>query len=356
MANTLAYGFVGLDHLFTERVSDSNVRVIRDAIAQSVGEHNRQVAAISNELVVPTEEYSIRFKQPGSGTLQPLDDYGNPKPVREGGFYDVAFPIQGGGTAWGDNRVSRALMTVEEVNEHVLGSLRRDADWMRRHMLAALMDDTSWTFSDPEHGDLTIQPLANGDTVTYVRRNGNSATDDHYYAQAAAIADGANPFPTIYSDLVEHPVNAGAEIVAYVASDLTTSIQGLANFEPVQDPDVELGSGSNRLVGSTAAGFGEEVLGKVDKVWIVEYAQLPSNYGLVVARGSASKVLAMREYPADDLKGLFTEDNSPDGNLQEYRMIRYAGFGAQNRVGALAFYIGGASYVIPSAYATPLAV
>ena len=39
------------------------------------------------------------------GTLQPLDEWGNPLPVKDEGVYDVAFPIQGGGTAWGDNRV-----------------------------------------------------------------------------------------------------------------------------------------------------------------------------------------------------------------------------------------------------------
>ena len=354
--NTLAYGFVGLENLMAQRVDDTNIEVVTEAIAQSVDEHNRQVQAVLAELVASTEAYSARFRQAGAGTLQPLDEYGNPMPVREGGFYDIAWPLQGGGTAWGDNRVSRALMTVEEANEFTLNSLNRDADWMKRHILAALLDDTSWSYTDVDKGALTIQPLANGDTVSYIRKNGDSAVDDHYLAQAAAIADATSPFSAIYTELTEHPVNANAIIVAYCATDQLATIKGLAAFDPVQDPDVALGSGSNQLTGSIDRGFGDELVGKVDKVWIVEWSSLPDGYILAVARGSAQEALRMREYPAAELQGLFQEDNSPDGNRMERRFIRYAGFGAYNRVGAVVQQIGNATYQIPTGYETPLAV
>ena len=90
-----------------------------------------------------------------------------------------------------------------------------------------------------------------------------------------------------------------------------------------------------------------------DRVWIIEWSSLPSGYGLAVARGARSKALKMRQYAAGALQGLFTENHSPDGNLLEMRYLRYAGFGAYNRVGALPFYIGGGAYVIPSGFATP---
>ena len=358
MANTLAYGFVQLETMFAERVTSSNVAVVRDAIAQSVAEHNRQVSELLSEVVGKTVAYSVRFKQPGSGTLQPLDEFGVPLPVREGGYYDVAFPIQGGGTAWGDTRISRAKMTVEEVNDHVLNTLRRDADWMKRHIMAAILDNTTWSYVDPENGTLTIQPLANGDSVEFLRKNGTSSTDNHYLAQAGAIADGAatNPYPTIYTELSEHPVNAGADIVAYIASDLVTTTKALTDFNGVRDLDVITGSGSDVLVGSVDRGFGDELLGKVGNVWIVEWSALPSTYIIANARGAARPPLQMREYAAPELQGLFTEEHSPDGNLNEHRFIRYAGFGALNRVGALAYRIGNASYAIPSGYAAPLAV
>ncbi len=56
------------------------------------------------------------------------------------------------------------------------------------------------------------------------------------------------------------------------------------------------------------------------------------------------------------MEGLFTENHSPDGNLAEYRFIRFAGFGAYNRVGAIAFRIGDPAYAIPTGYTTPVAV
>jgi hypothetical protein len=64
----------------------------------------------------------------------------------------------------------------------------------------------------------------------------------------------------------------------------------------------------------------------------------------------------MREYDAPELQGFFPEDHSPDGNIQEMRMIRYAGYGALNRVAAVVQRIGNGSYAIPSGYTNPLAV
>lgn len=355
MANTLAYGFVGHEHLADERVSNSNVRIVMDAIDASVAEHNRQATALVAELAARTTEHQVRYKLPGSGTLQPLDEWGNPITVREEGYYDVAFPIQGGGTAWGNNRVSRALMTVGEANRQTLNALQRDGNWVRRHILAALFDNATWTYADEEHGSLTVQPLANGDSVTYLRKNGSTAADTHQYAQAAAIADATNPFDDWYDELAEHPENAGP-FVAYIPTNQKAAVMALAAFEEVPDANVQLGANSNQLVGRLDRGFGDEVLGYVNKVWVVEWGMLPDNYGIVVARGASTPALQMREYASPALQGLFTENHNPDGNLNEYRFIRYAGFGAYNRVGALAFRIGNASYAIPSGYDAPLAV
>ena len=350
-----SFGFVGYEDLADERVVDGNIRIVNEAIQASVDEHNRQVSAALTDLVERTTEYTARYKVGGSGTLQPLDEWGNPLPVKDAGFYDVAFPLQGGGTAWGDNRVSRAMMTVGEADRLTLGALRRDADWMRRHILAALFDNTTWTFADEEKGNLTVQPLANSDTVTFGRNNGTFATDSHYYAQAGAIADAANPFPTWLTELNEHPENSGP-YVAYIPTNVKSAVQNLANFVDVADPNVNPGIMAPTLTGNVDRGMGDAVLGYVDGVWVVEWSFLPDNYGIVVARGAEAKPLRMREYPAAALQGLFTENHSPDGNLNEYRFIRYAGFGAYNRVGALAFRIGNGSYAIPTGYATPLAV
>lgn len=357
--NTVLYGFVGLENHFSEKLENVNVQVIDDAIRVTVEEHNRQIQAMTGDMFAFTEEYKVRFQQPGSGTLQPLDEWGNPLVTRPGGYYDVAFPIQGGGDAYGTNRVTRALQSVGDVNRHIADILMRDADWMKRHMLAALFDNTTWSFDDPEHGTLTIQPLAlASDTVVYPKRSGTMATDTHHLAQAATVADATNPFDDIYLDLMEHPVNAGGQVVAYIPSNLKSAVEGLAGFTEVGDPDVTPGANTATLNGRIDRGWGDEVIGKVNKCWIVEAGILPNNYIVANVRGGGAPALWAREYPAQGLKGLFREQHSPNGNLLEQRFIRYTGFGAYNRVGAMVYFVeaGDTTYDIPSGYTNPLAV
>lgn len=356
MVNQLAWGFVGLQSLFAQRVSTLNMGVINDAVGQSLAEYNRQVDALLANVVQRTQLAQERFMLPGAGTLQPLDEWGNPLPVRAGAFVDLGFPIHQAGTAWGTNRVSRELMTVAEANDYTVLVQQQDADWIRRHILGTLLDNTSWIFTDPQVGALTVQPLANNDAVTYLT-NGVMATDNHYLFQAGAIADNANPYPLIWTELTEHPGNSGP-IVAYIASDLRATTEALATFVPVTDPDIAVGSGTDRVAGVPAGilAFGDEVIGKVDGVWIVVWSVLPSGYIVALAQGAASSALAMREFPAPGLQGFFEEDHSPDGNLFERRFLRMAGFGARNRTAALAYQIGAGSYSTPSGYATPMPI
>ena len=354
-ANALAYGFVGLEHLMNERVSSVGEPTVYSAIQQTAAEHTRSVNAILSSFVQRTTSAQQRFYLPGSDELQPLDrgGFGNPVPVRNAGSYDIAFPIRGGGTAWGDNRVARSLMTVEEANRNTVNAMLADARWIKRHVLAALLDKTTETFADELLGNLTIQPLANGDTVTYTFTGGSTATDNHYTAQAAAIADATNPYPTLYTELSEHPSNSGP-YVAYIASNLVATTEALTDFVPITDPDIMVGSASDTISGALDRGVGDMVIGKTNKMWIVEWKSLPDNYIIGHARG-AGAVLGMREFPAAALQGFFTENNSPDGNLMETRMIRYAGFGALNRVAAAAVFVsaGDAVFDVPTGFAHP---
>jgi len=231
MANNIqTYGFVSLTDLASQRITDVPLPTIQTAIRESVVEHTRSLNALMSGMVRRITDYKMRYQLPAGGTLQPLDANGNPLPVTPTGIYDIAFPIQGAGTAWGNNRVSRAKMTVADADRFTLDAMDKDIDWMRRHVLAAIFTNTTWTYTDEEHGQLIVQPLANNDAVTYVRVGGAAQTDNHYLAQANAIGNGAdNPFPAIYTALDEHPSNSGPYI-AYVASNLVTSITALANF------------------------------------------------------------------------------------------------------------------------------
>lgn len=356
-----AYGFIGLQDLYNTRVSEVGIERIFTAVQMSATEHNRQITALLSTFVQRTTTPMEQFELPGSGTLQPLDASGNPLPVKHSGSYQVAFPIQGGGTAWGANRVTAAAMTVEEVNRLTVQSMMADADWMKRHLMAAIFTNVTWLYNDEVGpngskglGEITIQPLANADTVEYVMTGGASATDNHYLFQSDPIEDAHNPFPTIKAELSEHVSNKGP-YVAYVATNLVSSIMGLTDFIEAKDPNVLKGANSDTLTSTISVGFGDEVIGYVAGVWIVEWRSLPNDYLIAHAQGGGP-VLKMREYPFAELQGFFAENFSPDGNHKENRMIRYAGFGVSNRVAALVMQIGAGSYSVPTGYLAPLPV
>lgn len=362
----MPYGFVSLQHLYNTRVSQAGPERVYTAIQETLDEYNRFVSSLMGAFVERTTIAQEQYELPGSGTLQPIGEDGNPLPRRTSGSYQVGYPIQGGATAWGDNRVSRQLMTVEEAARNTQNALFEDTDWLHRHVLAALFDNVAWTYNDKTGaggykglGDITVHPLANGDSVTYLRRSGTRATDNHYLAQANAIGNADNPFPVIRAELIEHPGNAGP-FVAYVPTNLTTTIGALSEFVEVDDPDIRYGADGDTLpsVRAEVLGFGDEVIGKTksSNVWIVETTRMPDNYMIALALGARGRALKMREYPAPALQGFFMEGWTPDGNHSETRMIRYAGFGASNRVSALVYRIGNASYAVPSGYDAPLPV
>ncbi len=360
---TTTFGYLRSQDLYNQRVVTVGVARVYDAIRSHVAEYTRVVLAMMAEIAERTEIPMEQIELPGDGTLQPLDEDGNPLPVMPSGNYQVAYPIQGAGTAWGTNRVSRELMTVEEAERNTLDSERRDADWLIRHMLAAILTNTTWTYKDKVGpngskglGDITIQPLANNDTVVYVRKGATApATDNHYLAQAAAIADANNPFPTISKELSEHPSNGNRRILCYIAENLQDSVMALTSFIDVDDSDVNDPTAAS-ATNVPNPGFGDEVLGKIKgtKCWIVLWRSMPDSY--IFAKMEGQAILKMREYPAAALKGFFPENANVDGNHLVNRMLRYAGFGVMDRVGALVMRIGNASYAIPTGYEAPLPV
>ncbi|MBA2702698.1 MAG: hypothetical protein H0U60_02485 [Blastocatellia bacterium] len=363
MANTNAYGFINMADLFAQRVQSVGPQRVYDAVALTAAEYTRVMDALLAEWVAPvTNTPQIQYELPGTGTLQPLDSEGNPMPVLPSGSYTVGFPIQGGGTAWGTNRVTRALLTVEEAARFTTDALQRDKDWVIRHVLAALLTNVTWTYTDnigaggsKGLGSLTIQPLANADSVVYGRKGFTaSATNTHFLAQAAAIADATNPYPTIFTELSHHPSNGSRRVVAYIASDLVATTKALLTFIPTDSTDVIPAASAAISTNAPDIGVGDRVLGTVGGVWIVEWSAVPSGY--IIAKVEGGSPLGMREYPVPELQGFFPEAYNVDGNHMVNRMIRYAGFGALDRVAALVMRIGNGTYAVPTGFLAPLPV
>lgn len=360
MPNQVAYGFVNLADLFASRVTEVGVRVINQAIQATADEHTRQINALLALFAQRTTDFKVRYRTSVFARLQPLDESGRALPVVGAGQYDLAFPILPAGIAYGATYLARARSTVEEVNNMLLTLTDADTRWVRDQILGALFAATTWTYQDPEHGALTIKPLANGDTDQYMVMTGADAgaTDTHQLAQADAIDTTHNPFPTIYQELVEHPENSGAVLVL-VPTDLRPSIMGLSTFFPVVDPNIRPGVGQAVLTGNLGTAIPGELFGYVDKCWVAEWRSLPAGYMLAVTTGGP-RPLAMREYPERELQGFHRTvegaEAPADYPFWESQWTRFAGFGGFNRVGAMAIQIGSqpaAPYAPPAIY-TPL--
>jgi hypothetical protein len=355
MANQVQYGFRNLQHLWDRRVTDVGVTQVAESIDATLAEHNRQLNALLSIFVTPTNERSRQYKQGGARRLQPGTEESRPIPTLSGLTYDVGFPLQRGQDALGFTYEASQTATVSEVNQAVADMRQGDIRWMRDHILAALLDNTSWSFSGDEQAAVTVQPMANADTVTYLLAAGGDAgaTEDHYVAQVAAIADATNPYDDLRDDLLEHPENTGEDVIAFIPSGLVATTRLLANFYPEADDNITLGSGESRLARTLGIETPGRLIGYVDGVWVVEWRYMPANTILGVATGG-ERPLAMRELP--NLPG-FRRD-AERNNYPWYSEIytRRAGFGGNNRVGAAVYQVSGGdtTYDIPTNFSTPM--
>lgn len=355
----IAPGFVDLQFLFAQRIIQAGWNVINDAVLQTALIH----AQMLNELLAGVADRwdpnapQTQFRLPVATEMQPLEgEDDSPLPVRGYDSYQIAAPLFDVGLAWGTGRKSRAKMTVQDANDNTIHALQADSRWNRRHMLAALFDNESYTFADPKWGNLTIKPLANNDTDTYNLTTGETATENHYLAQAAAIDATHYPFSTINDELVEHPDNQG-DIVVYVAKSLKTSITALADFKPYNNNRrIQPGVSTDVLTDFPDVPFGDRRLGWVEDgdCYIVQWDALPSGYMIAMPTGNSKKPLGYREEPEAELQGLRPEYASYDGNHVVTRMLRTRGYAVQNRTAALVYQIGNATYQIPTGYNTPV--
>lgn len=351
----VAPGFIDAQHLFSRRVEEMDFAVVSDMIRQSAAIHTLEFARIYAFLVQdidPTKPQRY-IEIPVFGELQPLvgeDD--DPTPVRAYDRYQMAWPLRWAGYAWGDNRVTRAEMTLADANTFTVTGIQADIRWNRRWLLAAIFTSDTYQFKHQkpnEEVDLDIKPFANGDTDVYLKKDGKTYTDSHYLAQAASIDDANNPLPAFRKELTEHPLNTG-DVVVYAAEDVSEDIQGLASFTEIGDPDIQPGSATDTVRSRRPPILGGEIVGKANRCWIVEWDVIPDGYLFGHCTG-AGRVIGRREQRAPSLRGFFPEFRTLDGGTHTVKQfIRTCGYAPINRTGMAVMQIGEASYSAPATF------
>lgn len=349
------YGFHSLQDAFDQAAVEV-LPVVQDAVALAQAEHNR----VTNEVVAlfanRTTAYGAAVRTGGARRLQPQDEFARSLPTRRRpSGHRVEFPLQSAGDALAQTYEASVAMTVEDVNDNLAEMQAADSVWIREHLMGALFANNSWQFDDDQHGPLTIYGLANGDAHTYtVDAAGISQEqDNHYSAQSAVISDAANPYPGEREKLEHHPQNASAPVVSFIHADQRPATELLTGFYTYSDPNISPGPNEPQLVGTAPTGVPGKIIGYVDGVWVSVWGGMPSGFILTVAL-SASKALAMREWPYPVLQGFVLDAEEQHYPYLQRQYKRRAGFGAYDRVGASVRRIGNAAYAVPSGFATPM--
>jgi hypothetical protein len=288
------YGALGLKENDRSLVSSIGQMVVYDAAIAFINQHNADMERAYGAFISGTTEgYSEIYKLPGGGKLQRLGNKSRAAATRAGGKWEVAFPLENFGASFEYDRVSYAMLTVEQLANELATIRTQDVGTIRYEMLLRLFCDDDRSFVDElpgNPGTRVVKPLANNDAGTLYPPLIGAASDsfavhNHYITSgyaAGSINDTNNPLPVIRVHLEEHfgtPTGYG-NVCVYIHTNQVAKIKALADFTDVTDIGIKPGADDATLT-SAPPGPGH-LIGRCDGCWVYEWAWIPSGYILGV--------------------------------------------------------------------------
>lgn len=355
------FGVLGLDDTDRSFVNTIGQEVVFDAVNETLRRHNEDLMAVlSIFLDGVTESFKFKYKLPGGGYLQRRGGQAQSGNVKASGEWNAAIPLEDFGAAVGGDDVSLAYMTMQELDRHLDTVIAQNINTTRREVMKAMLDNVQYTFPDPLHGDLTIEPLANNDAVVYppVLGSAAEATENHYietnYAPGS-ISDTNDPYVTIGNELEEHfgTPTSGSNILVLINDDATAKTRDLVAFVPVTDMGILPGQDTATVLG-LPGNLPGRLLGRHEEagVWIAEWRFLPATY-MIGLHLDAPRPLRMRRDPANTglpqgLQLISTSDMYP---LQNSHYRNRFGVAVVNRLNGVVLELGtGGTYTVPTGY------
>ncbi|TXH45972.1 MAG: hypothetical protein E6Q97_30520 [Desulfurellales bacterium] len=353
------YGLLGLedgDQSYINTIGQGVVYEAASSYLQMVDED--MMKAYSVFIETETEKFKERYKLPGGGRMQQRGRNASNAAVRGYGGWNAAYPLKDFEEPVASDDVTLAYMTVEDVQIALDTIQIRNINTFRYEMLRVLFNNAQYTFPDDRNGDLTILPLANGDSVVYppVMGSESEATENHYlesnYA-ASGISDTNNPYVTIRDELEEHfgaPSGFGS-IAVFINTAQTAKTEDLTDFDPVEDRFVR--SGDQRDIPTNLPSVPGRVIGRTNGVWVVEWRWIPSGWALGVDLDAPPPIRVRRDTVASGLqRGLHLAGDSEKHPLYSRHYRNRYGMGAGNRLNGVAMEFGtGGTYTVPTTYA-----
>lgn len=356
------YGLIGVEDNDTTYVNQIGQRLVFDAVTEYLGMVNNELAAAQAIFIArETEEYKMRYKLPGGGTLDRLALGTRPGATGQYGGWDVALPLESFGKQIAADRINIAAMTVQQLQAHLDTIQIQNANTVFTEALRAIFRNTNRTFIDDEpykRGTLTCVPLANGDSVVYPPLFGTDteATENHYlesgYA-AASISNTNNPLVTIRDEVEEHngAPTGGSNIAVFINRAQRAVVEALTDFEPVEDRFIR--SGQDTDVPVNLPNVPGTIIGRCDGTWVVVWQRIPANYMLGVDLDAEAPLQMRRDPMATGLPwGLTLVGESDLYPLQQAYYENRFGIAVCNRLNGVVMELGtGGSYTIPTVFA-----
>jgi hypothetical protein len=342
------------DRTLVETVGQS---VVYTAMQQILSRHRMDLDAAMRVFVARRiSDYSIQYRQQGNGFMQKASRLVKPENIAPTGGWTVQFPLDGFADGFVTDDVSYAYMTVSDLDRLLQTVLTRNVNTRRREILNALFRNTARTFVDELRGSLSVQPLANGDSVLYPPILGatDSATENHYAVAGylvSAISSTNHPVATAVEELVEHfGETPGSENIVYFCDKTQADkLATLSDFVAVEDVNVR--TGVNTDIPLALPSVPGKIVGRIKgKAWISQWRFMPSAYGLATHLEVEAPLYERVDLPETGLGAglqmIATEQSYP--LTSAYWRDRF-GLGVANRLnGVVLQFKASGSYDIPT--------
>ena len=307
-----------------------------------------------------TENVQEKYMLPGGGRLQERGGQAESATVKASGSWTVAYPIKRYGAQFAYTREAIAKMTLRKVQNDADTIVEQYRNTLRFEILKALFDNTQDTFIDDDKGSISIEPLANGDTVVYPPVSGSEteATEDHYLASGyvtGAISDTNNPYETITADLVHHfggDTQGGNNIVTLIHPDEVSVTQDLTEFTDL--PDNFIVSGDNTDVPTRLPVVPGSIIGRMrgqSSCWVSQWDWMPTGYMLAIhleEKAPLKKRMPLAAWGLPSALELVQEHDTYPFRQAHYET--YFGVGAGNRLNGVFLELTAGAFSIPSGY------
>ena len=347
------------DYIYNAQVGQ---RAIWEEVQRYIAAQNAALDAITGVFVdETTENYTRRYKLPTGGMLQRRGGQAQSAAVKGFAGWDVAFPLEEYGEQIAGDEVTLAYMTAGELRRHIDGVTIRNQNTVRYEILRALFNNTSRTWTDPvsSTGDLTIQPLANGDAVTYPPVAGVSegAAENHYIVAgyvASGISNSNDPIAGIaVPELEEHfgIPTGGSNIAVLFNRTETPQLSALAAVVDVEDRFIRPGDDTAVPVGLPTLS-GRTIGRHTSGAWLQEWPNMPADYLFAVHLDAPRPVVRRRDPAATGLPdGLALVSTDAEYPFRAAHWRHRFGFGVGNRLNGVIIQLkASGSYDIPTAF------